>query len=114
MFDLNRISTSLLRSIPLFLEIYHLRLILMSCRRGPGQEYLKATLGTLIEELAGNQTLSLETNPARVCSNFGSIYITISITLLCLMNFRWLIVPRSKVLSVLDFAVRFQGMKITH
>lgn len=42
------------------------RMMTAYTRRGPGQEYLKATIGSLITDLAANHTLSLETNPAKI------------------------------------------------
>lgn len=47
------------------------RMMTAYTRRGPGQEYLKATLGTLIEELSNDHSLSLDPNPTKI---YGEVY----------------------------------------
>lgn len=36
------------------------------CRRGPGQEYLKSTLGALVRHVVDQDHLQLEINPLKV------------------------------------------------
>eukprot|EP00794_Sanderia_malayensis_P010900 gene10900-12059_t len=49
------------------------RMMTAYTRRGPGQEYLKATIGSLIENLSMNHTLSLETNPVKIYEELHGI-----------------------------------------
>eukprot|EP00795_Rhopilema_esculentum_P016304 gene16304-7691_t len=42
------------------------RMMTTYTRRGPGQEYLKATLGDLIQDFSANHLLSLDANPSKI------------------------------------------------
>lgn len=47
------------------------RMMTAYTRRGPGQEYLKATLGSLIQDLANDHALSLDPNPTKI---YGEVH----------------------------------------